>query len=892
MSQSTQTSKVQTENAGHSNTGNTLGSVVSLPAVPVLVKQEVFKGSEDQIQLKTDEISDRYSGTSSRVFTPSGGEINKGSKKPSNAVQFTQKTAIDNNEEATDLKVFKPKETVSPDISSDSITEFKPIQKKENKTRLPDGLKEGVENLSGISMENVKVHYNSSQPAQLNALAYAQGTDIHVAPGQERHLPHEAWHVVQQAQGRVKPTLQMKVNLSAPKQYESLMENSEHSLLNSSMLNFNPVSTIDPVQVASSGEQVIQAIIDAPAFRILTPARFANSRKAVTTIDAALDTYHASNQGNILANMNNLIVVIDAYILGKANDLGNPRLVPVGNLRAAAILERTSVTRINALHLNNVVAGLANIGLLAAIPDAELNALAALAQVNTVAALDQLHSLAKPYADTITVAGLQVNGHIPTIQDIAALDAVDLPKIVALANANLVQVTTWDELRQLAVLIRPAAVLISRAGALIGGNLPTLQQIILLGDSNNVKLNALSVLPQVTSWATLVTIAALTRDTAETVHLSNLQLAGLNPTLQQLVGFDTVPLPKIQTVFDANIAVVTTWQRLGRLITTGNRATETGAEIVELCQMDIGGGVPTWDQLMALAVNSLVQIRRIRQLPFIHSWAEAMEETNRLPQLLLQIVMGMKDTLDADLDGLAASLGVRPSLQNYIAILVDLNLPATNSQGYINDVTIYNRFFADSVNYNACFDGTDRLVATVGTENLAVTYDAGGGARQEYAQAQQAVRIEALLADLQAALAGAPVIFRVHLGGHGFTLVTQGGRIYQLETLAGSSTPGTLLQSIFNNYSYTLAEAQTNFRNIAGNSVVNRIQGAGDMHWNAGPLALLQPPGVYNAVKDPMTVYWTGSALQPRDQIITDFTHKMRENRRTILERLGIDMDV
>jgi hypothetical protein len=54
------------------------------------------------------------------------------------------------------------------------------------------------------------VHYNSSQPAQLDALAYAQGSDIHLAPGQERHLPHEAWHVVQQAQGRVKPTLQMK----------------------------------------------------------------------------------------------------------------------------------------------------------------------------------------------------------------------------------------------------------------------------------------------------------------------------------------------------------------------------------------------------------------------------------------------------------------------------------------------------------------------------------------------------------------------------------------------------------------------------------------------------------------------------------------------------------
>lgn len=81
---------------------------------------------------------------------------------------------------------------------------------KPNNTGLPNQLKSGIESLSGMSMDHVKVHYNSSQPAQLNALAYAQGSDIHVGPGQEQHLPHEAWHVVQQAQGRVKPTMQMK----------------------------------------------------------------------------------------------------------------------------------------------------------------------------------------------------------------------------------------------------------------------------------------------------------------------------------------------------------------------------------------------------------------------------------------------------------------------------------------------------------------------------------------------------------------------------------------------------------------------------------------------------------------------------------------------------------
>lgn len=85
-----------------------------------------------------------------------------------------------------------------------------PVQRSANRTGLPDTLKSGVEALSGMSLDHVRVHRNSSKPAQLEAHAYAQGADIHLAPGQERHLPHEAWHVVQQAQGRVRPTLQMK----------------------------------------------------------------------------------------------------------------------------------------------------------------------------------------------------------------------------------------------------------------------------------------------------------------------------------------------------------------------------------------------------------------------------------------------------------------------------------------------------------------------------------------------------------------------------------------------------------------------------------------------------------------------------------------------------------
>lgn len=79
---------------------------------------------------------------------------------------------------------------------------------------LPTMLKAGIESMSGMSMDHVKVHYNSPEPSRVNAHAYAQGQDIHLGRGQEKHLPHEAWHVVQQAQGRVKPTLQMKSGIA------------------------------------------------------------------------------------------------------------------------------------------------------------------------------------------------------------------------------------------------------------------------------------------------------------------------------------------------------------------------------------------------------------------------------------------------------------------------------------------------------------------------------------------------------------------------------------------------------------------------------------------------------------------------------------------------------
>ena len=127
-------------------------------------------------------------------------------KAPEHITQRKLQEFANNTQQVENLAQLQAIADANPKAEKQDST----IQKKENNTGLPDNLKTGIENLSGYSMNDVKVHYNSSKPAQLNAHAYAQGSDIHLAAGQEKHLPHEAWHVVQQKQGRVKPNIQMK----------------------------------------------------------------------------------------------------------------------------------------------------------------------------------------------------------------------------------------------------------------------------------------------------------------------------------------------------------------------------------------------------------------------------------------------------------------------------------------------------------------------------------------------------------------------------------------------------------------------------------------------------------------------------------------------------------
>lgn len=71
---------------------------------------------------------------------------------------------------------------------------------------LPSHLQAGLETIGKRSLNDVRVNYDSSLPESVGAVAVTQGKNIHLGPGQERHLAHEGWHVVQQMADRVKGT--------------------------------------------------------------------------------------------------------------------------------------------------------------------------------------------------------------------------------------------------------------------------------------------------------------------------------------------------------------------------------------------------------------------------------------------------------------------------------------------------------------------------------------------------------------------------------------------------------------------------------------------------------------------------------------------------------------
>lgn len=133
------------------------------------------------------------------------------------------------------------KKTNTPRIPS----QIRPVAP--NATGIPDTMKTRFENLSGFSFDDVRIHYNSDKPAQLQALAYTRGNQVYVGPGQEMHLGHELGHVVQQKTGTVRKTLTIG---GLPVNDDKHLEHqAEHQILPKA----SPVSPANPGVVQAFG---------------------------------------------------------------------------------------------------------------------------------------------------------------------------------------------------------------------------------------------------------------------------------------------------------------------------------------------------------------------------------------------------------------------------------------------------------------------------------------------------------------------------------------------------------------------------------------------------------------------------------------------------------------
>ena len=109
------------------------------------------------------------------------------------------------------IPVFPPTPPITHDTLGDHAAEaMEDTTPADHDTGLPAPLKDELEATSGYALDDVTVHYNSPKPARLDMRAYAQGTEIHLGPGQEHHLPEETKHVLQQKQGRVQPNMEWK----------------------------------------------------------------------------------------------------------------------------------------------------------------------------------------------------------------------------------------------------------------------------------------------------------------------------------------------------------------------------------------------------------------------------------------------------------------------------------------------------------------------------------------------------------------------------------------------------------------------------------------------------------------------------------------------------------
>ncbi|MFK8006909.1 MAG: DUF4157 domain-containing protein [Saprospiraceae bacterium] len=256
-------------------------------------------------------------------------DSNNISNRKESALQTKRQEIVNNSNQVKQLK----------DIQDHANNSFEKniIQKKANNSGLPHQLKSGIENLSGISMDDVKVHYNSSKPAQLQAHAYAQGTNIHLGSGQEKHLPHEAWHVVQQKQGRVRPTLQLhggiNVNDNASLEKEADVMGGRALQFKSTQSSFQKSNSNAHKQNAIQFHSMNEMGFEGIDYAVMSLKAYSGWKETIQAKKNITGTIHADNRV-IVTQFNNSAEV--AQMIKLSQKVKGGLLIAEGVLTAAA----------------------------------------------------------------------------------------------------------------------------------------------------------------------------------------------------------------------------------------------------------------------------------------------------------------------------------------------------------------------------------------------------------------------------------------------------------------------------------------------------------------------------------------------------------------------------
>jgi Domain of unknown function (DUF4157) len=139
-----------------------------------------------------------------------------------------------------------------------------------NQTGIPTPVLRKMEGFLGQEFSNVRVQTNSPSAVEIGAQAYTHGNQLHFAPGKfqpetatgQQLLGHELTHVVQQQQGLVKPTIQLKNGLIINKEasLESEADNYGRQIANFQGNTFSNIRNISNINKAQTPQQpVLQA---------------------------------------------------------------------------------------------------------------------------------------------------------------------------------------------------------------------------------------------------------------------------------------------------------------------------------------------------------------------------------------------------------------------------------------------------------------------------------------------------------------------------------------------------------------------------------------------------------------------------------------------------------